>query len=683
MHKAPVLLLCVAFSALTACGGTTESPGAIATRLGFAVAPPASAVNGVALSPAPVIQLEDAQGEPVAEQGRLIVAAVTPAGAALSGTTEVRTDASGRASFAGLTVSGAVGERVLRFESFGLSTVTAPSLQLTAGPAANFTVASGNLQSATAGTDVALAPTVLMADLTGNPVPGAPVVFAVTSGGGTVEGGGTVTGADGRAAPTRWTLGTTAGLNTLTATSTSVPGVSVVFTATGVIGQPAILILLAGDGQTATVGSTTSVAPSVKLTDALNRPLPNVAVFFTVTGGGGFVTPTNPLTNAEGIATLDRWTLGLPPGPHTLAASRQGVPPVTFTATGLDFVLQSVDAGGNHSCGVAAGGAAFCWGANGSGQLGAAVADTKVPTAVVGGLAFTSITTGGAHSCGLVSGAAYCWGNNSTGQLGDATTTTRFQPAPVAGGFIFTAIEAGDLHTCGLQANGTARCWGLNSSGQLGDGSVGAQLSPTLVVDAHVFTALSAGSVHTCGIEAAKVFCWGSNVQGRLGDGTTINRPVPTPVSGGLSFAAVAAGESFTCAISVAGAGFCWGNGAFGALGTGNTNNQPGPSPVTGSLTFSAIHASGGHTCARTAAGLAYCWGLNGNGQLGDGTFTTRLGPVAVLGGVSYAALQAGVEHTCGLGPSGSTYCWGKNSVGAVGDGTNTVRNRPVGVVRP
>jgi alpha-tubulin suppressor-like RCC1 family protein len=54
---------------------------------------------------------------------------------------------------------------------------------------------------------------------------------------------------------------------------------------------------------------------------------------------------------------------------------------------------------------------------------------------VASGLSFSGVTTGQAHTCGVTAaGAAYCWGANGWGQLGDGTTTNRVTPVLVAGG---------------------------------------------------------------------------------------------------------------------------------------------------------------------------------------------------------------------------------------------------------
>ena len=59
-------------------------------------------------------------------------------------------------------------------------------------------------------------------------------------------------------------------------------------------------------------------------------------------------------------------------------------------------------------------------------------ANRLAPVAVHGGLVFTSLTAGTYDTCGVAwGGAAYCWGYNAEGQLGDGTKTTRLGPTRV------------------------------------------------------------------------------------------------------------------------------------------------------------------------------------------------------------------------------------------------------------
>ena len=64
--------------------------------------------------------------------------------------------------------------------------------------------------------------------------------------------------------------------------------------------------------QSAVAGAAVAAPPSVLVTDGTN-PVSGVTVTFTVTGGGGAISPVSPasvVTNASGIATLTSWTLG-------------------------------------------------------------------------------------------------------------------------------------------------------------------------------------------------------------------------------------------------------------------------------------------------------------------------------------------------------------------------------------
>lgn len=81
---------------------------------------------------------------------------------------------------------------------------------------------------ASPGTQVTELPSVVVHDENGAALAGAAVTFTVTGGGGTVTGGNATTNSSGVATVGSWTLGATAGQNTLTATTGNLPAVTFV-----------------------------------------------------------------------------------------------------------------------------------------------------------------------------------------------------------------------------------------------------------------------------------------------------------------------------------------------------------------------------------------------------------------------------------------------------------------------
>jgi hypothetical protein len=313
--------------------GITLSAGT-ATTLALTTQPSAAALNDVAFPQQPVVQLQDGAGNPVSQSGIVVTAALASGAPALGGTLTATTNATGAAAFATLKITGLVGSRMLSFSAAPpLTSVTSTAVVVSAGAATQLAANAGNNQAATAGTAVATPPSVIVRDVSGNVVAGAPVTFAVPgTSNGSLTGPGPTTNAAGIATVGSWTLSSTAKPDTMTATSTGLVGSPVTFVDTAKVGAAANLAKFSGDNLTGQVGTTLSTPHVVLVTDANGNPVPNATIAWAAATGGGTVNPTSSVTGSDGKASTSR-TLGALPGTQTTTASASGLTTVTFSIT--------------------------------------------------------------------------------------------------------------------------------------------------------------------------------------------------------------------------------------------------------------------------------------------------------------------------------------------------------------
>jgi glucose/arabinose dehydrogenase len=176
-----------------------------------------SATVGTPVATAPAIRVLDRAGRGVPNMAVTFV--VVSGGGSVTAPDQL-TDANGLATVGAWTLGPTAGANVLSARTAGLPEVTFnATATAAAGQGVLDTVADTNNQSAAAGAPVPNAPAVVVRNAAGQVQSGVTVSFAVTAGGGTVANASAVSDTNGVASSGGWTLGPTAGAQTLSATA--------------------------------------------------------------------------------------------------------------------------------------------------------------------------------------------------------------------------------------------------------------------------------------------------------------------------------------------------------------------------------------------------------------------------------------------------------------------------------
>jgi hypothetical protein len=311
--------------------GVTSNPitltvGAPA-KLAVAVSPSDKARSRAALVQQPVIQLQDAGGNPVTQSG-IAIAASVDGGGTLGGRTNVPTGADGRAAFTDLIISGSPGPKTLGFGS------TSPALQgvsaqVTLPEVVSIEVQTAAPPSAQVGTTLSSVPVWVLKDFDNNPVADAPFTLATSAG--SVVAVIDTSGDNGIAQVQTWTLGTAAGDQYVEIRVTGTDLSSQVHV-NATPAAAATLLKISGDNQTAPVNSTLPEPLKVRVEDQFHNGVPNVMVAWRACGGDGYDQPTD----FDGYAGTPQPTGPDPSNPtFCTTASVVGLngSPVTFTYT--------------------------------------------------------------------------------------------------------------------------------------------------------------------------------------------------------------------------------------------------------------------------------------------------------------------------------------------------------------
>jgi len=202
-----------------------------------------------------------------------------------------------------------------------------PQVPSAAAATASTTVA------ATVAASIAAVPAVRITDAKGNGVRNVMVRWRIASGGGKVVNDSVRTTGSGDATSGGWTLGTTAGQQTLQATADGIPAVTFVATATA--GPLARLTPVSIGDQQATVNTPVPSLPAVRAEDQFGNPVAGTPVVFAIVQGNSVILGAQQASNELGIAAVGAWTTGTAIGQQIVLATAAGAQPAAFSVNAV------------------------------------------------------------------------------------------------------------------------------------------------------------------------------------------------------------------------------------------------------------------------------------------------------------------------------------------------------------
>jgi alpha-tubulin suppressor-like RCC1 family protein len=562
---------------------------------------------------------------------------------------------------------------------------------------AGLRIVAGAGQHGTVGTALPGPIVVEAVDAAGVPMANQAVAFATV--GGTLSTPSVATGANGQAS-TDWTLGTIADTQRVVAMAETFADTMM---AVAIAASADSIRKVAGDLQSGAPGSVLAESLSVSVRDRYGNPVAGIAVAWTVTAGGGVVSPGASATNPSGIAKT-RWTLGRS-GPQSVGAAVASLSPTAFHATVGPQPLYRVrvvpPADSLHAIKDVVPLTATVADSLGNPIAGAVVTWSNLNPTVLSLVTNSNNATTTAAANGIARVLASYKGIADTvviviAQVVENITITG-DPIVALGATIPLGAVATDSNNVAVPSQAlaymsldTTRVT-VSASGVLRGVAYGSALvfagapappsygypignpsSEVYVSVTHqpvsqaVFTSIATTVDHACLLTTiGEAYCWGDNQTRESSDPPNSATLIPTPIpsGNGILFKQLAVMTEQTCGLGTDGAVYCW--------GAGWAVHDSVPTKVSGAPVFVTISANALSACGLTAAGVAYCWGENDYGELGTGSNAAFTTWVPVAGGYTFRSITVGDGFACGLIVSGATYCWGRDDEGQLGTGAD------------